>query len=90
MHGTIILCTQHHQVHNASTRQWQEVSQEVFDELTAMAQEIDDVVIWEGACERCVDAAAASFRALNSQRYTEAMTRELGYDVRPAYGAEDE
>ena len=90
MNGTIILCTVHLQVHNAQQREWQEVSQETFDELLALAKELGDVKIWEGACESCIDAAAESFRSLNARRYTEAMTRELGYDVYPALDASDE
>ena len=48
MKGAIILCTVHKKVHNAQKREWQEVSQEMLDELLEMAQELGGVDIWEG------------------------------------------
>ncbi|MFY9462721.1 MAG: hypothetical protein WAP52_00860 [Candidatus Sungiibacteriota bacterium] len=90
MQGSIIACREHRCVHNATTRQWQEVSQEVFDELMAMAQEIGDVVVYEGCCPTCSEAASQSFSLLYHHRYADAMTRELRSDVLPAYNAEDD
>ena len=90
MNGSLIACSIHLQVHNASTRQWQSISREMYEELLAMAKEVGNVDVWEGACEQCVQLAATSFTVLYQHRYTAAMTRELGYDVRPSYDASEE
>lgn len=81
MHGALVVCTVHNQVHNAEKKKWQEVTPEVMAELREIAEEVGNVDIWEGCCPVCNEIASSSFEQLYAQRYASAAYKEVGYDI---------
>lgn len=81
MKGCLIICSVHNQAHNSSKREWQIVSQEMMQELRAMAEEVGNVDVWEGVCPQCVGVASDIFNALYASRYANAQYAEFGSDV---------
>lgn len=78
MHGAMICCTVHCKVYNAEKQFWQDVPREVLDELKEMAQELGNIDVFEGCCDKCSVIAQSSFRLLHQMRYQEAAYKECG------------
>lgn len=81
MYGVLILCSVHSQCYNSAKRQWQVVSQEMMQELLAMAGEVGNVDIHEGCCPTCSEVASDSFHALYASRYATAQYAEFGSGI---------
>ncbi len=80
MTGCLTVCLEHHAVYNAVCEVWQDLSQEMMDELLAVAEEMD-AKVFDGCCERCLLTATTVFHALYQARYAESAYQEMGSDI---------